>query len=492
VTQPAKKGIAGGLAITGKTASKGLVEIMNVTPDYTQILIDETATGGDSKSGFSISGRSNSKASGMYDIFTVQPERTEIYVKNNPMKAGIPGFSIFGLDNEFNSGELFSVTEQGALVNGTMAVPPKVTTGLTESYSQTEASVSGSVTDDGGSAITQVGVIYNMTGLLNTQMDLSNSMVAGMQTTDPAFADSYTVSLMGLAPGTTYQVRTFAMNADGATGYGDIKTVTTQPGYEVTFSVYTESDSTAINDAVITVSDAYYGTSFTNPPGDYVFNLAAGYYDIEVVADGYFYDGEVGVEYDEQPIDVYLPVAPPKVTFNLVDELGNPVPNVDVVFALQFDEVSYMKTTDASGMAVFHLYSGDWDYFVTPEEDYTGSNGTVTIESQDVTITDTVYPIQYYTVSYTVTDQFDNVLIGWTVELDGSGQALPKEKGSSTGYMNALETDGNGFVQFTDVPGGLYNVRIRDGQVPFEEFTLDLTQDVNETVKVNIAKKVEK
>jgi hypothetical protein len=288
VSEDTDKGIGGAFAITGKSSGKDISgELLRVTPTLTEFFVSDNAVKGIG-GGFAITGKTPEKESGMYNIFTVQPERTEIYVKNNPLKAGIPGFSIFGLDDEFNTGELFSVTEQGAVVNGSMAVPPDVITGGIEGIDQSMAMGGGAVTDDGGSAIIEVGIIYSKSGILNTSLSFDNPAVAGIVIGDPAFADDFSgLSMSGLAPGTTYQVRAFAVNEDGATGYGDIKTFTTEAPFTFTVNVMDEASVAIPNATVTLITYSPIYTTFTNPEGDYVFGLAAGSYDIQVVADGY-------------------------------------------------------------------------------------------------------------------------------------------------------------------------------------------------------------
>ncbi|PLX19701.1 MAG: hypothetical protein C0599_10455, partial [Salinivirgaceae bacterium] len=386
----------GGFAITGNS-NKGLVDVLNITPSLTQFLIDESVV--KEKGGFAISGRGNVKELGDYDIFTVQPERTEIYVKNNPLKAGIPGFSIFGLDDQFGAGELFSVSEAGTFVNTNLAVAPKVTTAAVEGITQSEAFGGGAVTDSSGSSIIEVGIIYSTTGLPSLDMTFGDPSVSGIISGDPAFADGFSgLYMSGLGAGVTYQVRAYAVNADGGTGYGSIVTFTTLPPYTVTFEVKDSFNEFPIANATITLYQSFYPYStITNAPGDYTFELVGGLYNVTATADG-FWDGgtELFVDSTGQTSVIFLDDAPAQLTMNVIDDLGNPVEYASI--EITNGEIFEYTMKDSLGVAKVYLNPGNYTYTVY-ETTYTGAvGGSFIITDADTLITVVAPSIPTYSV----------------------------------------------------------------------------------------------
>lgn len=479
VSEPLKE-TRGGFAITGRTPTKGTTEVMNITPGLTQLFIDESNPTKETRGGFAITGRAPTKESGMYDIFTVQPERTEIYVKNNPLKSGIPGFSIFGMDDQFNSGELFSVTEQGAVVNGSMAVAPDVQTGIIEGVTQSEAMVAGAVTDDSGSPIISLGVIYNKSGLLNTGINIDNPLVAGIEYVDPSFASGFTASLYGLAPGTTYQVRAFAVNEDGATGYGEIKTFATNAGFDVTFSVLTW-DETPISDATISILDMYGEPMITNAPGDYNFSLAMGSYEVEVIANGYYYKGEISVSTQGELIDIYVDEAR-KLTLNIQDNLGSAVTDAYVYLELVGGDDMRDIYSNSEGVAIGYLPAGEWAYWISSYQGHEEYIDTLIMPADtDLTVDVTMTSLPKYDVTVHVVDMDSIGLGGASVLL----QLMYKNK-ESYPYAETQTTDIEGNTTFTNVPPNYgYDITATYTQAENYLYGLEVLSDTTFVIQID-------
>jgi uncharacterized protein (TIGR02145 family) len=95
---------------------------------------------------------------------------------------------------------------------------PVVTTAAVGALTDTTAQSGGTVTSDGGAAVTARGVCWS-TGPVPT--------VADSRTTDGSGTGSFASSLTGLAAGTQYSVRAYATNAVG-TGYGETRTFQTE------------------------------------------------------------------------------------------------------------------------------------------------------------------------------------------------------------------------------------------------------------------------
>ena len=99
----------------------------------------------------------------------------------------------------------------------TLAIAPTLTTSAVSGITKYAASAGGTITSNGGSAITASGICWSTTSTPTT----SNS-----KTTDGTTSGTFTSSLTGLTAGTTYFVRAYATNAIG-TSYGANQSFTT-------------------------------------------------------------------------------------------------------------------------------------------------------------------------------------------------------------------------------------------------------------------------
>jgi hypothetical protein len=100
------------------------------------------------------------------------------------------------------------------------AVAPTVTTEAVTGIAATSAVGNGTVTDDGGAAITERGVCWGAAADPTTAD--STAIAAGGE-------GAYTVSLAPLTAATTYHVRAYAINGVD-TSYGADRTFTTKAG----------------------------------------------------------------------------------------------------------------------------------------------------------------------------------------------------------------------------------------------------------------------
>lgn len=99
---------------------------------------------------------------------------------------------------------------------------PSITTNSASSISPSGATLSGSITATGGANATQSGFAYSTNSALSTGVSTST---LGSQSGTATF----TQSLSGLSPSTTYYYRAYAANS-GGTGYGSILNFTTAAG----------------------------------------------------------------------------------------------------------------------------------------------------------------------------------------------------------------------------------------------------------------------
>jgi uncharacterized protein (TIGR02145 family) len=128
---------------------------------------------------------------------------------------------------------------------------PNVITNLITSISQTTASSGGNITSDGGAIVTERGVVWstspNPTILLSTK------------TKDGTGTGTFSSSITGLLPNTTYFVKAYATNSVG-TGYGNEvsfktqtengifePTVITSPAGEVSYTTITSGGNVTYN-----------------------------------------------------------------------------------------------------------------------------------------------------------------------------------------------------------------------------------------------------
>ncbi len=94
---------------------------------------------------------------------------------------------------------------------------PTVTTAAVAAVTQTTAECGGTVTSDGGAAVTARGVCWDTSATPNT---------ADAKTVDGSGSGAFSSSLTGLTAGTSYYVRAYATNSAG-TGYGSAQSFTT-------------------------------------------------------------------------------------------------------------------------------------------------------------------------------------------------------------------------------------------------------------------------
>ncbi len=125
----------------------------------------------------------------------------------------------------------------------TTAILPTLTTADASSVTPLSLTSGGNITSDGGANVTARGVCWSTS---------PNPTIANSKTTDGSGAGSFTSSVTGLSPTTTYYIRAYATNSIG-TAYGNQVTATT------------------VNQAVIVGSST--DIQFINASGDFVFQL---------------------------------------------------------------------------------------------------------------------------------------------------------------------------------------------------------------------------
>lgn len=96
---------------------------------------------------------------------------------------------------------------------------PSLNTSIITNITKISAQAGGTITDDGGSQISEKGVCWST---------LQNPTIIDSHTSDGTGMGSFTSQITGLTPNTPYIVRAYATNSSG-TAYGDEKSFTTLP-----------------------------------------------------------------------------------------------------------------------------------------------------------------------------------------------------------------------------------------------------------------------
>lgn len=97
------------------------------------------------------------------------------------------------------------------------ATPPIVITTIVSNITQTTVLTGGTVTDDGGAKVTEIGVCWSTS---------PNPTTSSNKTSNVTGSGSFTSSITGLTANTKYYVRAYATNSAG-TSYGNEVTFTT-------------------------------------------------------------------------------------------------------------------------------------------------------------------------------------------------------------------------------------------------------------------------
>ncbi|MHA7830196.1 MAG: T9SS type B sorting domain-containing protein [Flagellimonas sp.] len=166
-----------------------------------------------------------------------------------------------------DGGEL---TDQTFTITINLLEVPTVTTTAVSGIAHISAILGGEVTDNGGASVTERGIVYNTTGTPNVDDDTKVQIGSG--------DGGFTQEITGLSAGTTYYVRAYAINSEGAS-YGSEVSFTTTSNDIPSGSVIT-NQSECINGSVsglaFTITDTF--------PGDNTFVVTAASSNTSVVA----------------------------------------------------------------------------------------------------------------------------------------------------------------------------------------------------------------
>ncbi|TAL80457.1 MAG: hypothetical protein EPN88_01205, partial [Bacteroidetes bacterium] len=150
-----------------------------------------------------------SDASGNYAINNISGGAYTVYAEKT-------GYNNYSISIIVSTG--WAYTQD--IVMTTSASLPTVTTTSVTSITTNSASSGGNVTSQGSSSVTSRGVCWSTN---------QNPTVADNKTTDGTGTGSFTSSITGLSPNTTYYLRAYATNSVG-TSYGSQVSFTTSSG----------------------------------------------------------------------------------------------------------------------------------------------------------------------------------------------------------------------------------------------------------------------
>ena len=145
----------------------------------------------------------------------------------------------------------FAVNENGTgygpQISFTTFDVPSMTTNYVNVTSATSATISCSVSDNHGAAVTVQGICWNTTGNPTTADNTINA--------EPGSAN-YDINMSGLTPATTYYVRAYATNSEG-TGYGNVLDFVTsnEVPYVSTAAISSMNETSAICGGNVTSSN---------------------------------------------------------------------------------------------------------------------------------------------------------------------------------------------------------------------------------------------
>ncbi len=254
------------------------------------------------------------------------------------------------------------------------------------------------------------------------------------------------------------QLLTSANNAvmytgDGALLYANTIVYLTQPSeFTITFDIKDE-EGNEIPDATVTFA------GIENPPGDYVFEeIEPGTYEYKVEREGYFtVEDEITVE-QETTIEVIMESALFTVTFEVVDEEGDPI--TDAVITL--GNVVY----DPGEYVIEDVPYGEY-YYSVEKEGYKTYVGEIYVD-EDITVPVVVGEgdPEVFAVTFKVIDVEGDAIPGATIVFD----------------EESFTTDANGNVYIPNVEAGIYEYSVtKEEYIPVEDI-IGVGENVNITV----------
>ncbi|NLH55476.1 MAG: carboxypeptidase regulatory-like domain-containing protein, partial [Rikenellaceae bacterium] len=465
--------------VSGRTTTKGVEDILQITPDNTRIYVSESD--GKTVGGFAVSGRTTTKEEGFYDVLKVVPERTDVFIKPPAGKLFPDGFSVSVYNEQLVPTELFNVSEEGIFMNNEVVMVPNVVTGDTTDQTQTSIYAEGTVLPYNGSPISYRGITYSTAPnpVANFQSEPSwemGTVIDGNMMGD-GFGEFY-VYLDGLNPGTLYYYKAFAINEDGQIGYGAQKTFETADPYLLTFTVLETGTGIPIDNAMITIELG--DKRITNPAGEYGFQVEEGYWMYSVMAEGYYLIEEEAYVFSDETVTVELDPADYSVVFTVTNASGDPLAGI-TIYIEEGGETNYCET-NGRGIALYNPSEpGEYPFNIYSDNHLPYSGSFEVTDNTTVNVPITLQEIVTHKVTFYVQTPEGNPCQGATIEL------IPvyKNEGGKA-YDPYRITDENGYAIYEDLlPHPTYNYTVNYLSYPVVTGSIAITDhDVEETVQL--------
>ena len=194
--------------------------------------------------------------------------------------------------------------DQFSFTTKSYRLPTVVTTSATN-VTSTSASVGGKVTSDGGTTVTERGVVYSTSSKPTTS---NNKKRSGRGT------GAYSVELSDLSEGTTYYVRAYAINSKG-TAYGEQVSFTTKSStakvrFQKTYD-YPITEMCLLDGENVVLAGYWFGdpagtSSYFEIPSGYAYPVMLASWDgnyYYMLDDPHYYYFESGCKYTVQLTD---------------------------------------------------------------------------------------------------------------------------------------------------------------------------------------------
>jgi len=167
--------------------------------------------------------------------------------------ANVSTFHLTIAGTELSSGLV--LVSNNLTISATVETAPAVTTTAVTTYTATTATMGGEVTASGGESVTDRGVVYS-----STDMTPTIGEPGVVQADNGTATGTFSESITGLTPNTTYYVASYATNSVNTT-YGLVESFTTDP---ITSTIVAGTALTEENLDTNTLAVTIAGTTFAD------------------------------------------------------------------------------------------------------------------------------------------------------------------------------------------------------------------------------------
>ena len=460
----------GGFAVSGRTTTKEVQDLLTVAPGETRVYVDESS--GKTAGGFAVSGRTTTKEE--EDILHITTDNTQIYVGEGNGKT-VGGFAVSGRTTTKGVEDILQITPDNTRIY----------------VSESDGKTVGGFAVSGRTTTKEEG-FYDVLKVVPERTDVFIKPPAGK-----LFPDGFSVSVYNeqLVP-----TELFNVSEEGIFMNNEVvmvpNVVTGDTTDQTQTSIYAEGTVLPYNGSPISYRGITYSTA-PNPVANFQSEpswemgtvidgnmMGDGFGEFYVYLDGlnpgtlYYYkafaineDGQIGYGAQKtfETADPYL------LTFTVL-ETGTGIPIDNAMITIELGD---KRITNPAGEYGFQVEEGYWmysvmaeGYYLIEEEAYVFSDETVTVELDPAD----------YSVVFTVTNASGDPLAGITIYI---------EEGGETNYC---ETNGRGIALYNPSEPGEYPFNIySDNHLPYSgsfEVTDNTTVNVPITLQEIVTHKV--